>query len=185
MGFLALLLLPKCSTDLNYGPCPPARDFVSRVSGLVWVNLRDLWQNVIYFRFPTPSFPFRRMIGLDNKWTLFQKAQHPKPFTPCFFFVYFQSFSLHSVSSMFLFCFLFPLGLELSLQVYFLLEFFFDAKLFRQWNSMFSHTHSIYFSLGIVRDIVPLFIHTKTDERKKWKSCPGRIGMDFQLVIVN
>ena len=26
MGFLAFLLLPKCSTDLNYGPCPPARD---------------------------------------------------------------------------------------------------------------------------------------------------------------
>ena len=26
MGFLALLLLPKCSTDLNHGPYPPARD---------------------------------------------------------------------------------------------------------------------------------------------------------------
>ena len=35
MGFLALLLLPKCSTDLNYGPCPPARDWGSRISGLV------------------------------------------------------------------------------------------------------------------------------------------------------
>ena len=35
MGFLALLLLPKCSTDLNYGPGPLARDWVSRVSGLV------------------------------------------------------------------------------------------------------------------------------------------------------
>ena len=35
MGFLALLLLPKCSTDLNYGLCPPARDWGSRVSGLV------------------------------------------------------------------------------------------------------------------------------------------------------
>ena len=34
MGFLALLLLPKCSADLNYGPCPPARDWGSRVSGL-------------------------------------------------------------------------------------------------------------------------------------------------------
>ena len=38
MGVLALLLLPKCSTDLNYGPCPPARDWGSRVSGLVVVR---------------------------------------------------------------------------------------------------------------------------------------------------
>ena len=35
MGFLAIPLLPKCSTDLKYGPCPPARDWGSRVSGLV------------------------------------------------------------------------------------------------------------------------------------------------------
>ena len=35
MGGLALLLLPKCSTDLNYGSCPPARDWGSCVSGLV------------------------------------------------------------------------------------------------------------------------------------------------------
>ena len=35
MGVLALLLLLKCSIDLNYGPCPPARDWGSRVSGLV------------------------------------------------------------------------------------------------------------------------------------------------------
>ena len=31
---LALQLLPKWSSDLKYGPCPPARDFGSRVSGL-------------------------------------------------------------------------------------------------------------------------------------------------------
>ena len=30
-----LLLLPKCSTDLKYGPCPAAHNWVSRVSGLV------------------------------------------------------------------------------------------------------------------------------------------------------
>ena len=35
LGVLALLLLPKCSTDLTYGPCSPARDWGSRVSGLV------------------------------------------------------------------------------------------------------------------------------------------------------
>ena len=32
--FLTSLLLPKWSGDLKYGPCPPARDLGSRVSGL-------------------------------------------------------------------------------------------------------------------------------------------------------
>ena len=32
---LTSLLLPKWSGDLKYGPCPPTRDFGSRVSGLV------------------------------------------------------------------------------------------------------------------------------------------------------
>ena len=32
---LTSLLLPKWSGDLKYGPCPPARDFGSRVSSLV------------------------------------------------------------------------------------------------------------------------------------------------------
>ena len=32
--FLTSLLLPKWSCDLKYGPCLPARDFGSRVSGL-------------------------------------------------------------------------------------------------------------------------------------------------------
>ena len=35
MEFLAMLRLTKCSTDLKYSPCPPARDWGSRVSGLV------------------------------------------------------------------------------------------------------------------------------------------------------
>ena len=35
MGFLAIPLLPKCSTDIKYSPCPPARNWGSRVSGLV------------------------------------------------------------------------------------------------------------------------------------------------------
>ena len=35
LRFSALLLLPKSSGDLNYGPCPRARDWGSRVSGLV------------------------------------------------------------------------------------------------------------------------------------------------------
>ena len=33
----ASLHLPKCSGDLKYGPCPPARDWGSRVSGFVVV----------------------------------------------------------------------------------------------------------------------------------------------------
>ena len=32
------LLLPKWSSDLKYGPCSPARDFGSRVYGLVDIN---------------------------------------------------------------------------------------------------------------------------------------------------
>ena len=40
LRFLALPLLPKQSGDLNYGPCPPARDWGSRVSGLVFF-IRD------------------------------------------------------------------------------------------------------------------------------------------------
>ena len=34
--FFTSLLLPKWSGDLIYGPCPPTRDFGSRVSGLVF-----------------------------------------------------------------------------------------------------------------------------------------------------
>ena len=37
LRFLALLLLPKWSGLLNYSPCPPARDWGSRISGLVIV----------------------------------------------------------------------------------------------------------------------------------------------------
>ena len=35
MFFWGMLLLSKCSTDLKYGPCPPGRDWGSRVSGLL------------------------------------------------------------------------------------------------------------------------------------------------------
>ena len=35
MGFLAIPLLPKCSTVLIYGLCPPVRDWGSWVSGHV------------------------------------------------------------------------------------------------------------------------------------------------------
>ena len=38
------MLLPKWSGDLKYGPCPPARDFGSRVSRLVFDHLAMLDQ---------------------------------------------------------------------------------------------------------------------------------------------
>ena len=34
-------LLPKWSSDLKYGPCPPTRDFGSCVSGLVFIRCKD------------------------------------------------------------------------------------------------------------------------------------------------
>ena len=41
MGILAIPLLPKCATDLKYGPCPPARDWGSCVSGLIIATRPD------------------------------------------------------------------------------------------------------------------------------------------------
>ena len=39
LSFLSLLLLSKCSNDLlQHCPCPPARDWGSRVSGLVFFH---------------------------------------------------------------------------------------------------------------------------------------------------
>ena len=45
----ALLLLPTWSGDLKYGPCPPARDFGSRVSGLVHLEMTffQSWGRII------------------------------------------------------------------------------------------------------------------------------------------
>ena len=54
--FLTPILMPKLSNDLKYGPCPPARDFGSRVSGLVPLG-RILFQrtvkneNIVFFMF--------------------------------------------------------------------------------------------------------------------------------------
>ena len=42
LRFLAILLLHKCSADIKYGPCPLARDWGSRVSGLI-----HSWSRVI------------------------------------------------------------------------------------------------------------------------------------------
>ena len=40
------LLLPKWSGDLKYGPCPPARDFGSRVSGLVFLHEAEVAEEI-------------------------------------------------------------------------------------------------------------------------------------------
>ena len=42
---LTSLLLPKWSGDLKYGPCPPTRDFGSRVSGLVLKEIGNFSKN--------------------------------------------------------------------------------------------------------------------------------------------
>ena len=39
---LTSLLLPKWSSDLKFGPCPPARDFGSRVSSLVFMHFATI-----------------------------------------------------------------------------------------------------------------------------------------------
>ena len=46
---LSLLLLPKWSGDLKHGPCPPTRDFGSRVSGLVHLEMTffQSWGRII------------------------------------------------------------------------------------------------------------------------------------------
>ena len=49
MGFLAIPLLLKCSTDLKYGPCPPARDWGSGVSGLVIIFHTSLFNLLFFF----------------------------------------------------------------------------------------------------------------------------------------
>ena len=60
MGFLALLLLPKCSADLNYGPCPPARDWGSRVSGLVFISPHvDLYLLINFTWLPSNHIPLQ------------------------------------------------------------------------------------------------------------------------------
>ena len=45
MGFLAIPLLPKCSTDHKYGPCLPARDWDSHVSRLVLLKVYSPFQS--------------------------------------------------------------------------------------------------------------------------------------------
>ena len=52
---LASLLLPKRSSDLKFGPCSPARDWGSRVSGLVYFDIVPILNNHFCCRFIWPS----------------------------------------------------------------------------------------------------------------------------------
>ena len=74
---LTSLLLPKWSSDLKYGPCPPARDFGSRVSGLVFllrsfyglseielmqINVLVLIEVIQVCASPQPAFNFVKLV---------------------------------------------------------------------------------------------------------------------------
>ena len=54
LQFLASLLLRKWSGDLNYSPCPPARDWGSRVSGLVFLSFFFDAQKLLLKNFTGP-----------------------------------------------------------------------------------------------------------------------------------
>ena len=56
--FLTLLLLPKCSSDLKYSPCPPARDWSSRVSGLVYLHACLSVQGLVVWRITRFQFSY-------------------------------------------------------------------------------------------------------------------------------
>ena len=50
--FLTSLLLPKWSSDLKYGPCPPAHDFGSRASGIVFsIFVAELCSTLVWIFF--------------------------------------------------------------------------------------------------------------------------------------
>ena len=68
MGFLAIPLLPKCSTDLKYGPCPPARDWGSRVSGLV--ELRAVFALLLLPKRPQLDCRVSCIVALRRQQTL-------------------------------------------------------------------------------------------------------------------
>ena len=61
---LTSLLLPKWSGDLKYGPCPPARDFGSRVSGLVFILasllITDFFSLFLSGKFSSASTPIEK-----------------------------------------------------------------------------------------------------------------------------
>ena len=61
LRFSASLLLPKWSSDVKYGPCPPARDWGSRVPGLVKKYIKSM----------TILKSFKKIFHLSH-WTKFQ-----------------------------------------------------------------------------------------------------------------
>ena len=80
MGFLALLLLPKCSTDLKYGPCPPARDCGSRVSRLfqiLWVVLPTIPRNWSKCKVAEKAVGVTLLISYQRLWMRSWKYGQP------------------------------------------------------------------------------------------------------------
>ena len=63
---LTSLLLPKWSGDLKYGPCPPARDFGSRVSGLVTHSKSQKWPKMSKMSSVGPRFSLKVQVSLKN-----------------------------------------------------------------------------------------------------------------------
>ena len=80
---LTSLLLPKWSGDHKYGPCPPARDFGSRVSGLVFSSFFFL---VACARLYNPLYP---SVGRSVGWSV------GRLFTFYFFYDLISSTSRH------------------------------------------------------------------------------------------
>ena len=65
---LTALLRPERFNDLRYGPCPPARDWGSRVSGILFFLCQELRSDFEPFRFESPKH-FARGSDLAQRWT--------------------------------------------------------------------------------------------------------------------
>ena len=67
---LTSLLLPKWPGDLKYGPCPPARDLGSRVSGLVSFQCREK-QDLVFFLFFWGFLWLLRLLKISSSFVKF------------------------------------------------------------------------------------------------------------------
>merc|ERR1712121_522024 len=76
--FWTSLLLPKWSSDLKYGPCPPARDFGSRVSGLVFGQRPRRGRSPVEHRGNLSVRPFCQIARIQAIWPK-SKQNDPNP----------------------------------------------------------------------------------------------------------
>ena len=92
--FFALQLLPKCSTDLKYGPCPPTRDWGSRVTGLVFYLMFLFYVSSLY----SLSLIFLLHVSSLALLCFFSLSLHHVvlfAFSVCFFSLHFLCVSSH------------------------------------------------------------------------------------------